>query len=150
MNPTKMTAAAVLFFALFCFHADAVGQAPAAAGSAAAKVKAEKFLRTELYFGRSRPDGSIVSDADWKSFLAETVTPRFPDGFTILGASGQYREKSGRIISEPSQVLIFLYPEKTKKESRAKIEEIRTAYIKRFDQESVMRIDLIKKVDVSF
>lgn len=110
----------------------------------------EKYYRTELYFGRSIPGGGTVSDDDWDQFLAEVVTPRFPDGFTILNGLGQYREKSGKIITEPSEVLVFLYSKKTKTESRTKIEEIRTAYIKRFKQESVLRVDLRGSVLVSF
>jgi len=110
----------------------------------------DKYYRTELYFGRSIPGGGLVSDEQWEEFLAEVVTPRFPDGFTILKGIGQYREKSGKIISEPSQVLVFFYSTKTKKESRAKIEEIRTAYVKKFNQESVLRLDFPKSVTVSF
>jgi len=112
--------------------------------------QADKYCRTELYFGRSIPDGGMVTDEQWEEFLAEVVTPRFPDGFTILKGIGQYREKSGKIISEPSQVLIFLYSSKTKTESRAKIEEIRKEYVKRFKQESVLRVDLSKPVVISF
>ena len=111
---------------------------------------AEKYYRTELYFGRSIPGGGVVTDEDWERFLAETVTPRFPDGFTILKGVGQYRERSGKIISEPSQILIFLYASKDKKESRAKIEEILNEYVKKFKQESVLRVDLPSRVSVSF
>lgn len=110
----------------------------------------DKFYRTELYFGRSKPDGGMVSDAEWEKFLADEVTPRFPDGFTILKGTGQYREKSGRIITEPSQVLVFLYTKATRKESRQKIEEIRAAYVKQFSQESVLRLDFKSSVEVSF
>ena len=92
----------------------------------------------------------MVTDEEWERFLAEIVTPRFPDGFTILKGVGQYREKSGKIISEPSQILIFLYASKDKKESRAKIEEIRNEYVKKFKQESVLRVDLPSRVSVSF
>lgn len=111
---------------------------------------AAKFYRTEIYFGRAKPNGTNVADAEWKDFLDDVVTPRFPDGFTILHATGQYQEKSGRIIAEPSLVLIVFYSAAAKRESRAKIEEIRTAYLKRFDQESVLRVDLPKSVRVRF
>src|SRR5437016_3726037 len=53
------------------------------------------FHRTELYFGRSIPGGGEVSAAEWQRFLADVVTPRFPNGFTIVDAAGQYREKKG-------------------------------------------------------
>lgn len=113
-----------------------------------ATAAGDKYYRTELYCGRSKPDGGMVSDEEWDKFLADEVTPRFPDGFTILKATGQYREKSGKIISEPSNVLIFLYT--SKDESRLKIEEVRTAYVKQFNQESVLRLDFKQKVEVSF
>ncbi len=110
----------------------------------------ESFYRTELYFGRSRPDGGVVTDGEWNRFLAEVVTPRFPDGFTILNGTGQYREKSGKIIREPSEVLVFLYTRKTREASRRKIDEIRRAYVKQFSQESVLRMDILQAVRVFF
>ena len=139
----------VLLAAICFWYEPAFAQNPAPARASAA-VKAEKFLRTELYFGRSKPDGTLVSDDDWNRFLADIVTPRFPDGFTILRATGQYREKSGKIITEPSSVLIFLYPRKARTESRSKIEEIRAANVKQFNQESVLRMDLKSSVEVRF
>ncbi len=139
----------VFFLGVSFFSEGSPAQAPQPARTSTV-VKAEKFYRTELYFGWSKPDGTLVSDDEWKNFLAQTVTPRFPDGFTVLTGSGQYREKTGRIVTEPSAVVIILYSSSSKKESRAKIEEIRTAYVKRFDQESVLRVDLPKTVRVSF
>ncbi|MGB7207112.1 MAG: DUF3574 domain-containing protein [Pyrinomonadaceae bacterium] len=139
-----------LLLAAICVWCDlAFAQAPSPARATTA-AKAEKFLRTELYFGRSKPDGSIVSDEDWSRFLAEIVTPRFPNGFTVLQANGQYRDKSGKIITEPSEVLIFLYDRNSRISSRRKIEEIRSAYMKQFSQESVLRMDMPKSVSVFF
>lgn len=150
MNRTKLAAAALFCICLIWPGSAVRAQVPAAAQAPSVKVKAEKFYRTELYFGRSKPRGGVVSEAEWTAFLADTVTPRFPDGFTVLTAIGQYREKSGRIVSEPSQVVIFLYHGRAKMESRAKIEEIRAAYVKKFEQESVLRVDLPKRLSVSF
>lgn len=113
-------------------------------------VFADNYYRTELYFGRSKPGAGMVTDAEWETFLAEVVTPRFPDGFTILKATGQYREKNGTIDKEPSEVIVFLYPQKTRTSSRRKIEEIRRAYVKQFKQESVLRVDFQSTVSVSF
>jgi hypothetical protein len=110
----------------------------------------DKYFRTELYFGLSKPDGSLVTDEDWAEFLSAEVTPRFPAGFTTLEGRGQFRDNSGTIVRERSRVLIFLYTRETRRESRAKIEEIRNAYIKRFRQESVLRIDFRRSVEVDF
>lgn len=139
----------LLLAAIFGWYESTIAQNPAPARAVPA-AKAEKFLRTELYFGRSKPDGTAVSEDEWNRFLAEVVTPRFPDGFTVLRATGQYREKGGKIIIEASEVLVFLYSRKTRTDSRLKLEEIRHAYLKHFDQESVMRVDVPKSVRVLF
>jgi hypothetical protein len=113
-------------------------------------VQTNAYYRTELYFGRSIPGGGQVSDDEWEKFLADVVTPRFPDGFTILNATGQYREKNGMIDKEPSEILVFFYAVKTRTTSRRKIEEIRRAYIKQFKQESVLRLDYPHTLNVTF
>jgi hypothetical protein len=110
----------------------------------------EKFIRTELYFGRNIPTGGTVSESDWQKFVDEVVTPRFPDGLTVLDADGQWRGKDGSIAREESKVIVLLYPRKNRKAMNAKIEEIRAEYKKRFAQEAVMRIDVTKSVEVSF
>ena len=113
-------------------------------------VKAERYYRTELYLGRSIPGGGMVGEAAWEVFLNDIVTPRFPHGFTVLSGRGQYREASGVIAKEPSQVLVFLYKKAERNSAGTKIEEIRREYVRRFKQESVMRIDFAKSVLVAF
>lgn len=140
---------ALLLFLVFLLSGSLPAQTAGSAPSPAA-AKAERYYRTELYFGRSKADGTIVSEEEWRAFLADIVTPRFPEGFTVLRGFGQYREAGGRIISEPSEVLIVLYSSRSKKKSRAKLEEIRAAYIKKFDQESVLRVDMPKRVSIFF
>jgi len=147
----KQLFGAILVLAVMFAGQTAVSAGPASHQTGPAIYKsADVYYRTELYFGRSKPDGGTVSDDEWERFLADIVTPRFPDGFTILKAAGQYREKSGKIISEPSQVLVFLYKQKTRAASRRKIEEIRRAYVDQFKQESVLRMDLPRSVRVYF
>lgn len=97
------------------------------------------MARLELLFGMSRKDAAPVSDAEWQSFVDQEVTPRFPDGLTIVQAYGQWRNGSGVIIKEYSRVLMIWY--QPKPESEVSIEAIREAYKARFRQESVMRVD---------
>jgi hypothetical protein len=111
---------------------------------------ADRYVRTELYFGTDKPDGGKVTDEDWDKFLESDVTPRFPDGFTVLEGSGQYKDESGKIVKEKSRVLILLYPKKTRRENHEKIEQIRAVYIKLFQQESVLRMDFRQSVEVFF
>jgi hypothetical protein len=116
----------------------------------AAVRKADTFWRTELYFGRDKNDGTQVSDEEWAQFVDEVVTPKFPDGLTVLDGNGQYRLENGTIVKEKSKVMILLYTPKTKLVNSSKIDQIRNEYKKRFKQESVMRIDFLQMIRVSF
>jgi hypothetical protein len=96
----------------------------------------QELVRSEVLFGRARMDGSTVSDAQWVAFVDEHVTPRFPDGLTLIEARGQYRTRAGQLVREPSVLLVLIHDGSEK--SRAAIEEIRTLYKRLFDQESVL------------
>jgi hypothetical protein len=98
------------------------------------------WSRTDLYFGSGKPDGGEVTEQEFKQFLDDVVTPRFPDGLTLLTGFGQYRNQAGTIVQERSMLLILLYP-KRNNATNAKIEEIREAYKSAFQQESVLRVD---------
>lgn len=98
------------------------------------------WSRTELYFGSAKPDGSYVPEMQFRQFVDKEVTPRFPDGLTLLTGYGQYKGSDGQIAKEQSFVLVLLYP-KLDKDTNAKIEAIRLAYKKAFNQESVLRVD---------
>lgn len=97
------------------------------------------MARLELYFGTQKPGGAPVTEAEWGAFLNEEVTPRFPDGLTVLRGNGQWRNAEGIITKETSAVLVILYEPSAEKD--VAIEDIRAAYKDRFDQESVMRVD---------
>lgn len=127
-------------------------QSDDAAGCAviAPETGAEPWIRTELFFGLSRPDGSTISETEWESFLDAEITPRFPDGLTVLSASGQWQGEDSQIVEEPSKLLILLYPREAIPESHLEIEEIRAAYEVRFKQESVLRADDDRPVCTSF
>jgi hypothetical protein len=99
----------------------------------------EPFTRTELFFGRDRPEGADVSDAEWATFVDTVVTPRFPDGLTVFDADGQYLPTDGELIKEDSKVLLLLHDGSA--EISQDIEEIRERYKTQFAQESVLRID---------
>jgi hypothetical protein len=97
-----------------------------------------------------KPDGTEVTPEEWAKFLADEVTPRFPAGFTVIEALGQFEGADKKIVKEKSRVLILLYEKKERKPNSMKIEAIRAAYKKAFLQESVMRLDIRQTVDVSF
>lgn len=104
-------------------------------------VGAEPWIRTELYFGTTMPDGTTITDGDWQEFLDEEITPRFPAGLTVLEGYGQFLTSQGVIAEEESIVLIIFYPAGAVEASSASLEEIRDAYEEEFEQESVLRAD---------
>ena len=140
----------LLFLLLITVHPLAARSQPGGRGELKALSIEKKFVRTELYFGRNKPGGGTVNEAEWQAFVDEIVTPRFPEGLTILGAVGQWRGKDGSIAREETKVLVLLYYRKVRRAVNTKIEEIRSEYKRRFQQESVMRIDITKSVSVSF
>lgn len=99
------------------------------------------YARTELFFGKSIPGGGTITDSAFAEFLDREITPRFPAGFTVVAAMGQYRETSGVIEREASSMVILLYPRDSAEDTSKKIEEIRGAYNNKFRQESVLRED---------
>jgi hypothetical protein len=101
---------------------------------------AEVWHRTELYFGTSKSNGSEVSDAEFAGFVDQQITPRFPDGLTLLTGYGQFRNSAGVTIREKSLVLILFYPPQTL-DANKKVQEIREEYKRMFSQESVLRVD---------
>jgi hypothetical protein len=91
-----------------------------------------------MYFGLQRRDGTAVTEQDWKSFVEQVVTPRFPAGLTVFDGAGQWRNAAGHVEREPSKVLVILHP--SGESIDAKIDEVRRLYCERFDQEAVMKV----------
>ena len=98
----------------------------------------DRYAEYQLFFGRSTADGSEVSDEAWAAFLGDTVTPRFPDGLTVLDAAGQWRDDSGAVQRERSKVLWILAA--PGEETLRLIDEISAEYERLFGQDSVLRI----------
>ena len=61
-----------------------------------------------LFFGRSQGTVEVVTDEAWQAFLAAEITPRFPDGLTVVDAAGQWRDATGTIVRERSKLVIIL------------------------------------------
>lgn len=102
----------------------------------------EPWIRAELYFGTTSPDGTLYPEEEWLDFLDSEITPRFPAGLTVLTGLGQFQgEEDEDILRERSQVLIILFPAETAAESSVLLEEIRDAYEEQFQQQSVLRAD---------
>ena len=90
----------------------------------------------ELMLGRKVGNRIGVGAGAFSRFVDREITPRFPDGLTVLDASGQWRDRrSKRIVREPSRIVQIVLPGHP--EDVARLEEIAEAYKRRFKQQSV-------------
>jgi hypothetical protein len=108
-----------------------------------------QWLRTELYFSVGSLDGKgdVISPARWREFLDQEVTPRFPDGFSVLDAYGQWRDRGAK---EPerlgTKVIVILHANDV--QHGKDIEAIRLAWKRITGDLSVLRLS--QPAEVSF
>jgi hypothetical protein len=84
-----------------------------------------------LYFGTARP-GGVVSDAEWKTFVDEVITPAYP-GFTEWKAIGHWRG-----AEETTHVVQIAHLSRRRNDEQ--VMGIIKEYKRRFQQESVLWI----------
>jgi len=123
---------------------------PAAAmhGDAKRPAKARHWQRAELYFGLGRIGGADAADyaLRWQAFLDEEVTPRFPDGFSVLDVQGQWKKReTGSIERLNSKLVVILFHGA---QHRRDLDALRTAWKQRSGDESVLLT--ISPAEVSF
>ncbi|MCQ4165064.1 DUF3574 domain-containing protein [Tahibacter harae] len=97
----------------------------------------QALIADELFFGTAMPQGQVTPE-QWQAFLSEEVTPRFPQGLSVVSAAGQWRGNDGSLVHESSYVLTLVHPDDAA--SEASILAIAQAYKTRFRQEAVMRL----------
>jgi hypothetical protein len=150
------TRSVLLFAALLPFTlisrvavADSPAQATPALQGDAARPPAAQWLRSELYFGVGDLDISDngMGEMRWRAFLDREVTPRFPDGLTVLNAYGQWLDHGKKEPSRlRSKVLVILHEDTPA--NRAAIDAIRLAWKSATHDQSVL-LDT-ERMDVSF
>jgi hypothetical protein len=111
--------------------------APGGISSARCAVGDTALVREVVYFGRNRPGGGTVSDAEWRQFLDDVFTPRFPAGLTIVEATGQWKGQSGVVEREISDVVTLLHADNDA--AVRALAEVVGEYKRRFQQEAVLR-----------
>lgn len=88
-----------------------------------------------------------MSEGLWADFVASEITPRFPEGLTVLDATGQWQDKErNTIVKEPSKDVRLIVPADA--EVKEKLDAIITAYKQRFQQQGVGVV--IQQACVSF
>ena len=92
----------------------------------------KEMTQADLYFGRNIAGAPGVSDEDWRRFVDEEVTPRFPNGLTVQDASGQWKGADGTIVREASKHLSIILAGAS--DEAVKLAAIREVYKRRFRQ----------------
>lgn len=96
-------------------------------------------LEINLYFGRDIEGGGEVSESQWAEFVAAEVTPRFPDGLSVLNVAGQSRNSKNQTLRERTKLLVIVVSDPPA--HQPKVVAIIDAYNKRFAQNSVFRTE---------
>ncbi|GAB6854690.1 DUF3574 domain-containing protein [Asaia astilbis] len=113
-----------------------INPAPPAGSASCAGSIGYAARSVTLAFGLSLPGGGSVSEAQWRDFLADTVTPRFPAGFSVIKAQGQWQDtRKAPIIRENSRLIWLIIPNSSA--LIPALNTIRETYKKRFNQNSV-------------
>ncbi|MCD7097483.1 DUF3574 domain-containing protein [Stenotrophomonas sp. MMGLT7] len=146
MIRTALLAASLALASCASVAPPAASGAPTAAlqGDAARPAQAGGWVRSELYFGvgeesgpAARPQTERIGEAQWRAFLDKEVTPRFPDGLTVLDAYGQWLFRGA---AEPNRlatkVLVILHEDTPQR--RNDIEAIRLAWKQATGHQSVL------------
>jgi len=97
----------------------------------------QPMVRDTLYFGASIPGGGEVSDADWRGFEAQVLTPAFPQGYSVLEGNGHWRGADGSDTREHSRVVVITHPDNSA--TAQAVRRIAQSYRERFRQEAVLR-----------
>lgn len=89
-------------------------------------------LRTaQLFLGAGAP--VAPGDRDLRRFVDQEITPRFPDGVTVVDGGGQWKGSANRMIRQASKVVLVVLP--AGGDSQGKVEAVRTAYRSKFRQD---------------
>lgn len=91
---------------------------------------------TTLYFGRDIPGRAPLTEAEWRQFQKQVITPALPDGYTVQDATGAWLDpQTHTTLAETTKIVIVAAPDTAA--SQAAIARIRAAYKAEFHQQSV-------------
>lgn len=104
------------------------------------------MLVAELFFGRNIAGRGPLTEAEWAAFATRTITPNFPDGFTVFDGSGQWQNPTTqkpatqkpatqKIARDPTKIL--LVAAKRTPDLAARLTAVIDSYKAQFHQQSV-------------
>ena len=105
------------------------------------------MIETNLYFGQSKPDGGMVTEAQWNDFKEKYISKVFKDGYSVFSLTGNWYDTAARkMITEPSYMVTCGY--RSSRELSIRIDSICYWYKTIFMQQAVLRVD--RKVKLRF
>ncbi len=95
------------------------------------------WVTFNIYFGRGdRDNPEAISEENWKEFLKEVITPRFPDGLTVIDVYGQqYDPAVNKVFSEKTKLLNVLVPYEALESATSRVSEIEREYLEHFSEQ---------------
>jgi len=98
----------------------------------------ERLRTAQLFFGRNDAVQPHVSDRDFRRFVDEELTTRFPDGLTVLDGGGQWKGEENRRIREAAKVVLIVLPREG--DPKPRLDAVKAAYRVRFNQDSQLLV----------
>jgi hypothetical protein len=149
MNLRTLATSVLLAVLLAGCAASPIAADAALHGDPAHPAQTQGWVDTRLYFGLGPADQPQqgVSEQAWREFLDREVTPRFPDGLSVLDVYGQWQD-ARQASPERLRSKLLVIEHADTAANRAKVEAIRTAWKRRTGDQSVLRVT--QPADVSF
>lgn len=100
-----------------------------------------KYIKTELFFGLNRIDGSKITEQEWESFSDSVISKVYTKGVTILKTDGRWLDGE-KLIKEESRIVVYfsrIY--EMTDEFSSEIDSIREKYKRYYQQQAVLRTD---------
>jgi hypothetical protein len=98
----------------------------------------ERLRTAQLFFGRNGAAQSRLNDRDFRRFVNEELTTRFPDGLTVLDGGAQWKGEENRRIREAAKVVLIVLPREG--DPTPRLDAVKAAYKVRFNQESQLLV----------
>lgn len=112
-----------------------LGLAGCASAPKAGCPAGQSQMRTAQFFLGAKPPAKL-NDRDLRRFVDREVTPRFPDGVTVLEGGGQWKGSDNRLMREAAKMVLIVMPDSG--DGQARVEAVRTAYRVQFKHDPVV------------
>jgi hypothetical protein len=90
----------------------------------------------QLFFDRNIGTAPGVSEADFDAFLEREISPRFPQGASVIDTAGVRRGPGGAAVHELGKAVVIVL--RGQGDDSERVKAVRAAYKTRFSQDSVL------------